>query len=255
MKNHLPTILVTTSIPLFTLSAQAAISIVGGAPTNQNDDSNTGHTLYSGITVNTGDVVVIATAANKNFAANQLILEGSGVTNGTLTTISAEEVHASYVFAVEVTTGGTWDYQVTASNNSLTANSSLYILRADAGERLELLDSGTDSGDPVSSMGLTYNFGSSISAGDAIAIEAVTTQSGVLTADADYTERQNGGDKRLTADSLLVNGATWTSEHTLATEDDAVIAGLVVAAVPIPEPSSTALLGLGGLALILRRRK
>ena len=36
---------------------------------------------------------------------------------------------------------------------------------------------------------------------------------------------------------------------------DLMLDGVSVTALPIPEPSSTALLGLGGLALILRRRK
>jgi hypothetical protein len=37
--------------------------------------------------------------------------------------------------------------------------------------------------------------------------------------------------------------------------DDGVTDSLVLSAVFVPEPSSTALLGLGGLALMLRRKR
>lgn len=50
-----------------------------------------------------------------------------------------------------------------------------------------------------------------------------------------------------------VAGDTFTVSTT--SDSDSGISGIAFETVPIPEPSSTALLGLGGLALILRRRK
>ena len=53
------------------------------------------------------------------------------------------------------------------------------------------------------------------------------------------------GDVRIRIRSLLTN----VQRHSGAIDD------LVVSSTPIPEPSSAALLGLGGIALLLRRRK
>jgi len=47
-------------------------------------------------------------------------------------------------------------------------------------------------------------------------------------------------------------GTAWTTE---GNADHAEIDSITLTTLPVPEPSSTALLGLGGLALLLRRRK
>ena len=58
------------------------------------------------------------------------------------------------------------------------------------------------------------------------------------------------------AGNLAVSNNSFDLALTDLNRNDAVvIQGFEFAVVPIPEPSSTALLGLGGLAMILRRRK
>lgn len=82
---------------------------------------------------------------------------------------------------------------------------------------------------------------------------------------SDFTLNTNGLRTNLFTDTLLISSAD-TVEVRLAFTDELFSSGFQAAtrvgsisvigeAVVIPEPSSTALLGLGGLALILRRRK
>ena len=59
-----------------------------------------------------------------------------------------------------------------------------------------------------------------------------------------------------TITGAFTGDADGTQEITVTTTDgNGALTGYVLSSVPVPEPSSTALLGLGGLALILRRRK
>jgi hypothetical protein len=82
---------------------------------------------------------------------------------------------------------------------------------------------------------------------------------------------KSGGDTSLVASTyngqMEIGGSTRFSEYVdvqlddLAIWDEALTEARIIelaaggSVIPIPEPSSTALLGLGGLALILRRRK
>jgi len=53
--------------------------------------------------------------------------------------------------------------------------------------------------------------------------------------------------------TYLADGTTDTA--TITIDNSGQVNALTVSIIPVPEPSSTTLLGLGGLALILRRRK
>jgi len=65
--------------------------------------------------------------------------------------------------------------------------------------------------------------------------------------------RDGGGEREW--DGMIDEVALWTRDLTAAERTQVYQNGLNGLAVTVPEPSSTALLGLGGLALILRRRK
>lgn len=83
---------------------------------------------------------------------------------------------------------------------------------------------------------------------DAAALAAPVWESGVSYSENIAVTVANGGSLFLRWSGDDDSGAGSRDEFAL---DDVVIG----AAAPVPEPSSTALLGLGGLALILRRRR
>ncbi len=98
-------------------------------------------------------------------------------------------------------------------------------------------------------------------------INAGTANVGHLDVDSDGTSTVNFGENSTGA--LTVTGWTVSDFETLWNDgkltyngaqtgnfsDHFQVSGSTLSAVAVPEPSSTALLGLGGLALILRRRK
>ena len=238
------------------LTANAAISIV-----SQSDDNGnaTNAIEFLGVSVNAGDVVVVSTAVNKNLTQVDFTLgttAGAGDVSAPLS-VSADEVHGAHVHYATVINAGTYDFTIDPTTaNTFTSNSTIYVLRAGSGE-IEVADTATvaDTGAPTDTT-LSYTFASAIAAGDAVAVEALATQSGAVTVDADYTLGVSGGSgKRNTASSIAVAGSAWSATHTLAPDnDDFVGAGAVFVEV-IPEPSS-ALLLLGGLVpFVLSRRR
>ncbi len=81
-----------------------------------------------------------------------------------------------------------------------------------------------------------------------------TNSAGTLDATVDV----EGVGGMITANFSITGGATqniYLVQSTAVGDFDGGISAFQVRTVPVPEPSSTALLGLGGLALILRRRK
>ncbi len=78
------------------------------------------------------------------------------------------------------------------------------------------------------------------------------TQSGTQLVDADASTPNSWFRGSAVLEFNNISSLTWTSDYPFAGVDQV---NYSFAAAPVPEPSGTALLGLGGLALILRRRK
>jgi len=242
------------SLAAFTSYSHAALSIV----TQANDNGNATNPIeFNSIAVTTGDVVVIATSVNKGVGTIDFSMSttaGAGDVSGN-TTFNASENHASHISYLTVVNPGSYNFTIDPSNTeTFTANSSIFILRADSGE-ISLAGTATtaDTGSPTATS-LTYNFGSSLTSGSAVAIEALTSQSGNITPDANYSIGNTGGTgRRNTASSTTVNGSSWTASHTmLPVDDDFAGAGAVFS--EVPEPSSSLLL-LGNLSLLFIRRR
>ena len=56
-------------------------------------------------------------------------------------------------------------------------------------------------------------------------------------------------------DGLLLSSGTWGGLGSTATNNSKLFSGSGLLNVTVPEPSSTTLLGLGGLGLMLRHRR
>jgi len=83
--------------------------------------------------------------------------------------------------------------------------------------------------------------------------DTLLAQTGITASGFSLSGITAGGDADFTNDYILF-GIRYSAEPQAAGISEAH-SNLTLTAVPVPEPSSTALLGLGGLALIMRRRK
>ena len=197
----------------FAVTTHAAVTLVG-APQTASDNATTGHTTFASVTVQAGDYVVLSTASNKSFASNLLTYSWSGTegVSGISSSLSAEQTYAAYLSYTSVVVGGTYDFSMLAANNSLTANSALYILRPGSGEMIVVADTDSQSAAAGSASALAYLFGSSLTSG--IAIEAATTQSGgAFTLDSNYLtpNASAAANGRLISHSTIVSGSSWNS--------------------------------------------
>ncbi|MFC1467955.1 sulfatase-like hydrolase/transferase [Verrucomicrobiota bacterium] len=191
----------------------AGVSVVSG-PQMVSDDATTGHMTFASVSVQAGDVVAIASAPDKDAAFNPLSLQWSGNEGGDGTSFVVRSANlsgrASYVFYVQIASSGTYTFDVVPANSSLTAQSTLFVLRSDSGA-IEVANTQTlaqNTGAP----GLGYTFSGSVSG--AVAIEAFASKDGKdLTVDAAYTAAQNAGG-RFTLYSTSVSGTSWSKTHT-----------------------------------------
>jgi arylsulfatase A-like enzyme/GH35 family endo-1,4-beta-xylanase len=191
----------------------AALSVVTG-PTTVSDNATTGEMSFSNISVQAGDVVAIASSPNKSKATNQLSLNWSGSegADGNAFSVESDDLtgRACYVFYVEITNSGTYDFTVKPASSNLTAQSTLWVLRSDSGS-LTMADTAIMA-QTTSSPGLSYSFSSSVSGG--IAIESFAAKSGTtLTVDSAYAAEQNSNGRH-TLYSTSVNGSSWSKTHT-----------------------------------------
>jgi arylsulfatase A-like enzyme len=224
---------------LMAVNVSAALSVATG-PSTVLDDATTGEMSFSNISVQTGDVVAIASAPNKTKATNRLSLTWSGTegADGDTSTVESDDLNgrACYVFYVKITNAGTYDFTVTPANSSLTARSSLWVLRSDAGA-VAMADTAIMA-QTTSSPGLAYTFTNSVSEG--VAIESFAAKSGTtLTTDPAYTSEENSSGRH-TLYSTSVSGTSWNKTHTSASGALAYVgAGAVFAeTVTTPQPPS-----------------
>lgn len=237
---------------------RAAITLVG-SPSVASDDSVTGHTTFSNVTVQAGDYVVLSTASNKSFANNLLTYSWTGTEgiSGMSSTFSAEVTYGAYVSYTSVLVGGTYDFSMLANNASLTANSALYVLRPDSGEMIFVADTAMQADAAGTGSALSYSFASILAS--AFAIEAATTQSGgAFTLDANYLTANSSaaGNGRLVSYSSAVTGGSWSSLHDfVAATDDIASVGAVFSTSSVPEPSRALLLAIGFFGWMARRRR
>jgi hypothetical protein len=197
--------------------AGSNISIVSG-PNTQSDDAS-GDTIFSGVSVQAGDVVAIATAPNKSTSINLQTLVWSGVegVDGYSTTINPGDNNGRtcYLFYTEILNGGTYSFTVDAVDSAITSQSSLFVLRAGSGV-IGVGDTATLNGN-TANPGLSYSFSpETLLAGGSIAIESYAANSGSsLAEDAAYSPTYNAGGRHILYSTSL-SGTSWDKTHASA---------------------------------------
>jgi len=236
------------------MSTQAALSLI-----SSDDNANGGTTLYgttffSTIAVQAGDVLVLSHATNKRDNGSNTIT--ASVTGETFTTIAAGDSggqSGAYVFYSTIQNTGNIDISFDTSNTTKTASktNAYYLLRAGLGETISLASSDIAANVAGTSLSLTLDAASVGGFGVMAASVQASTMTGLPTG---FTEDRSAVDKRIVWSNSAVAAGHLNPTVTIDTADFEAAAGAVFVAT-VPEPSSTILLGLGGLALVLRRRK
>ena len=232
--------------------------------------AGTGTISMTGIEV--GDVVVLMASTNKKGTVSAMEFSSTSLDAFTDHDVASETGNVTnpnqWASYTSITTAGDFDFTLTDTlDGKATLKWVAYVLHSDAGKTIELLDvAATDifdlapaAADPRAS----YNYSNVYSwtgSRDATILEANSGIRGDIALDGQLST-DNGGGGRIIA-SGTTTGTGFTTDFTFEVDNNTTITrtgsagvlGLAFSEV-VPEPSSTALLGLGGLALMLRRRR
>jgi hypothetical protein len=234
-------------------SAGATISLVS------NQDivgvgNNYSTIFFSSVTVQAGDVLVVAHSNNKNTSNNNIITL-SGVGANVISSVnsgSTGTTAAAWVFYSPITVAGTFDLTLDTSNTTktVTQSTSYFVLRPGINELLTIASADTS----VATTVLPFTMIPSVT--DAYGIAAASMFTSTFSANpAGWTQEIDGSSKRRTLSNADIDGTSLNSIFSATASTDMALAGIVVAASTVPEPSS-ALLGLGTIAVgIMRRRR
>ena len=251
-------------IALVAVSSSAAIIT---DYTDMGNLSSTVSALTNSLTVAAGDVVVMVAASNKKASVAPITFTspaGTFVDLDANTQLANDPNPNAYLSYLTIGTAGTYDF--IGSGDTLTANLGIYKLTADSGV-IELADynakkyQGLAEGASLSVTNF-MGWGSNPNYGDYDDIAVIGVASslrGNISTASLILDEDNGPSKRLIGSTNLnsvVNYKTiWdiTNASTTQTESGG-ITGAAFAEV-VPEPATLALLGLGALALLRRRRQ
>jgi len=257
--------ILTTAILAGSTAATFAAIIV--TPTDGAFDTGVNpRTGTESLTVQAGDVVVLMASTNKKptgstiafttTSADALIHHDTATETGNNTD---PDQWGSYT---TITSGGTFDFTLTAQiDTNTTLKWVAYVLHSDTATTIELLDvAAIDNFDLAN--GITLNFSNTYSwtgTRDATILEASAETRGLLSTTNGFTIDETGGG-RVVAHGAAT-GTGFDSDYSLLS-NEADITRVASSGVlgfafseTVPEPSSAALLGIGGLALLFRRKK
>lgn len=180
-------------------------------------------------------------------------LDGGRLTHGANSTSSATLATGGFIVTSTVgsTIGAPTSSNVFTITGDLSGSGDLlmeYESGSDAGTRSISFGSvGAYSGTISLTEGLTLDFGSSVNFGGGLTIDAISDLN------VDQTLTFNSG--ALTANGVVIADGTYTGAALDGLGSNFINDGGTLIITAVPEPSSAALLGLGGFALIFRRRK
>lgn len=226
------------------ISTQAAVLVVDGTTNNHSSTSAyTDVTVENGGTLNlTGGALTLTQTSPSNNAQHMFLKDGS-------TLNFVDGVHT--INERMTTSGATSTIRVTGSlatvnvHQQSTFTATLDFVFDAAGV------STFDSDSRLGFSGSTVTIDASAYTGGAATFVLVDTEL------FGATYANNGGGFGTIGTIIAPTGFTATLDQSLfdGDDDDGFTGEITLTFTAVPEPSSTALLGLGGLALILRRRK
>jgi len=207
------------------------------------------------IDVQAGDILVVSHANNKRDNGNNTIsATTAGVTYTALGAGDSGDQSGAWLFySTAFAAAATVDITLDTSNGTKTNStiSAYYVLRAGAGESISLVESQTDVG-PGFTGSITFADANSTGAFGVLA-QGLRNNATILTDPVGWTEDNQNNNKRSLYSSATVSNPSPSFDYD--NEDNYAIVGATFTTTAVPEPSSAALFGLGGLALIFRRRK
>lgn len=234
--------------------------------TDMGNLSATATARTNSLTVAAGDVVVMVAGANKKASVTSISFSspaGTFVDLDANTQLGNNPNPNAYLSYLTITTGGTYDF--IGAGTSLTANLGIYKLTADSGA-IELADNNAKRyGNLGASASLSVTNFMSWGANpnyddytDIAVIGVASSLRGDITT-ASLTLDEDNAAKRLAGITNLTNKVNfktiWDITNADATRTESGgITGAAFAEV-VPEPATLALLGLGSLSLLLRRRR
>ncbi|MEJ6778802.1 MAG: PEP-CTERM sorting domain-containing protein [Akkermansiaceae bacterium] len=229
------------ALAVTTFSAQAAITVTKDAGVFGN--------TYTGAEIYDGSAYVspwneAGGSANPTLVGSIATITTSG-SNGWF-----QQDNGTSPWETGTLAGGSWTLEVEASVSAVTGAGALAIWGANGSERFIWHVTPTGSGEFLAASGSEDNTVSTTwrVAYDSVDDDYSVWRNGVLKGDS-FGQQAGTGSTRLIIGDCCGNGDHLTAAVSNVSFDT------TGAFAPVPEPSSTALLGLGGLALILRRRK
>lgn len=248
------------------VSAQITIASNNGSSGSaaSNGTYGTAWTNLSSISVQAGDILIVAHSANKNPSSNTITAGLSGVSN-TFSSVNSPTTGAAsgvWLFYTSITQAGTASVTVNNSAGGGVSHATwYYLLRPDSGYDLSIGATGTFSATatPGVTSG-TINFNYSSSNTDYFGVSAASINAATTLVDpAGWTQSLTSVTKReiyyVEGSSAGTSSLSVTST-TVATSDLAMAGVVVIASpTPIPEPSTYALwAGIGAVGALLVRR-
>ncbi len=204
-------------------TAQAGIAIQHSDAQGWNVATGGATSLYSSVSANAGDVVVLSVAGNKKNSIALVQGGWTGGTNGALTDLETggDNYPASYISYIEVDQTGTYDFWMESGDANYTAISALYVLRSD-GEPIALADTAewtdnTTGPEPGTDFSLGYSFSSNLT--DGVLVETISTRTDLISPPGAYMVDFTGSDKRMALSYDGVTGNSWTSDYVISGGD------------------------------------
>ena len=227
----------------------------GGGLANNVSEQGLNSTFFDSPDPTAFDGGVTVTRGN-GFSGDRLL--GLALTDANAASVTISVTMASYDFSAG--TGETFFGVRLRNDAGNTTIGELKFQEQDANDRIRFLGTDTGAGG-VHGVALATDIGGPITYGFTLDFvnDTYTSWIGTPTSDGSTWENRfaahTGSIAGLGDTTDDIDSIQWTMGNTSPSTDPFVLDQVLVSYVAVPEPSSTALLGLGGLALILRRRK
>lgn len=209
--------------------------IISSGPTTPSNSGSSFLVNNNNLTVSGGKTLNMTSATDGDIIAKWATATGQDLTISGGGTISAKNVRNFNSFTVD---DGTFTAAGALSGQSVAITSGISILNGSSFTvgNIGLIYDEVITVDSTSSLSVTTTTATPFASVD-LALGAQLT----LSSEAYFTTHGS---------RILVNGVSYADDSSILS-----FSGTTATAVLVPEPSSTALLGLSGLALIMRRRK